>query len=55
MNGFHQAIPQRGRARRCRDVAVRCLGEAARHRRLADRLAREAEGWLRETIKELNR
>jgi len=47
------SLELRGWARLCRDVAVRCLGEAARHRRLADRLAREAEGWVRQTIKEL--
>ena len=49
------ALELRGRARLCRDVAVRCLGEAARHRRLADRLAREAEGWLCQTKTNLSR
>ena len=53
--GRLRGLPLSGRAGLCRDVAARCLVEAARHRRLADRLTREAEGWLRETIKELRR
>ena len=39
----------RGRAGLRRDVAVRCLEGARRHRRLEDRLRREAERWVRRT------
>ena len=43
----------RGRAGLRRDVAVRCLEGAGRHRRLEDRLRREAEIWLQRTRDEL--
>jgi len=43
----------RGRAGLRRDVAVRCLEGAGRHRRLEGRLLREAERWLRRTKDEL--
>jgi hypothetical protein len=39
----------RGRAGLRRDIAVRCLDGARRHRRLEGRLLREAERWLRRT------
>ena len=39
----------RGRAGLRRDVAVRCLEGAGRHRRLEERLLREAERWIRRT------
>ena len=39
----------RGRAGLRRDVAVRCLEGARRHRRLEGRLLREAEMWFRRT------
>ena len=42
----------RGRARLCRDVAVRCLEGAGRFRRLEGRLRREAAGWIRDMVKE---
>ena len=45
-------VPE-GRARLCRDVAVRCLEGAARFGRLEGRLRREAAGWTREMIKEM--
>ena len=44
-----------GRARLCRDVAVRCLEGAARFERLEARLRREAAGWMRMMIKEMER
>ena len=43
----------RGRAGLRRDVAVRCLEGARRHRRLEGRLLREGERWLRRTRDEL--
>ena len=45
----------RGRAGLRRDVAVRCLEGAGRHRRLEDRLRHEAEKWIRMTKDELAR
>ena len=45
----------RGRAGLRRDVAVRCLEGARRHRRLEGTLRREAERWIRGTRDELNR
>ena len=48
-----RAMDLRGRARLCRDVAVRFLEGAERHTRLAARLRREAEGWRRLMFKEM--
>jgi len=45
----------RGRAGLRRDVAVRCLEGAGRHRRLEGRLICEAERWIRRTRDELDR
>ena len=45
-------VPE-GRARLCRDVAVRCLEGAARSGRLEARLRREAAGWLRQMFTEM--
>ena len=45
----------RGRAGLRRDVAVRCLEGAGRHRRLEGRLLREGERWLRGTRDELEK
>jgi len=39
----------RGRAGLRRDIAVKCLEGARRHRRLEGRLLREADRWLRRT------
>ena len=44
-----------GRAGPCLGVAVRCLEEAGRFRRLEGRLRREAGRWLRMTFKEMKR
>ena len=43
----------RGRARLCRDVAVRCLEGAGRFRRLEAVMRREAAGWMREMKEEM--
>jgi len=43
----------RGRSGLRRDIAVRCLDGARRHRRLEERLMREAERWLQRTKDEL--
>jgi len=45
----------RGRAGLRRDIAVRCLEGAGRHRRLEGRLLREGERWLRGTRDELEK
>ena len=45
----------RGRAGLRRDIAVRCLDGARRHRRLEGRLLREAERWLKGTRDELTK
>ena len=50
-----RAMDVQGRARLCRDVAVRCLEGAARFERLEARLRREAAGWMRMMIKEMER
>jgi len=39
----------RGRSGLRRDIAVRCLEGARRHRRLEGKLRREAERWIRRT------
>ena len=49
-----EALRLRGRARLCRDVAMRCLEQAGRHERLEGRLRREAGRWVREAIEELD-
>jgi hypothetical protein len=44
-----RGVGLRGRARLRRDIAVRCLERARRHRRLEGKLIREAEWWIRRT------
>ena len=53
--GRLRGLPLGGRARLCMDVAVRCLEGAGSHQRLERRLTREAEGRVRQAIKELRR
>jgi hypothetical protein len=45
-------VPE-GRPRSYRDVAVRCLEMAGRHRRLEGRLRGEAAGWLKRASREM--
>jgi len=48
-----RSVPVEGRARLCRDVAMRCLEGAARYERVKGRLKREAAGWCKVAFKEL--